>query len=90
MNVNTGRLVGISGDGFGGIPSQLRELMEQGYEPVPEELEVAANKKLAGQKEAYVSLTSGGKLSTWAAGRRKENRKSKRKAAKQARRRNRG
>ncbi len=52
------------------------------YEPVPEELNVAAQKKLAGKDEAMVSLTSGGKLSKWAAKTRKEKRKAQRAARK--------
>ena len=34
-----------------------------GYRPVPKSHHEAAKKKLAGKKDAYVSLTSGGKLS---------------------------
>lgn len=60
-------------------------LQERGYEPVPKELESAAKKKLAGKDEAYVSLTSGGKLSKWAA----KQRKAKRKMQKESRRKNR-
>lgn len=37
------------------------------YTPVPDELLAAAERKLAGEDEAMVSLTSGGKLSRWAA-----------------------
>ena len=50
---------------------EQNEEMRKLYEPVPKELERAARQKLAGQDEAYVSLTSGGKLSKWAAKRRK-------------------
>jgi hypothetical protein len=72
----------------------IRELWEQfgrsspevkRFTPVPEELEPAAEKVLAGRDRAFVSKTSGGKLSRWAA----EQRKAKRKAQKRARRRNR-
>jgi hypothetical protein len=62
------------------VPAELRS----GYELVPNELERAAEKKLAGRNEATVSLTSGGKLSRWAAKKRKE------KMAKESRRKNRG
>jgi len=37
------------------------------YTEVPAELEKAARAKLAGSNQAAVSLTSGGKLSRWAA-----------------------
>ncbi|MFZ3171935.1 MAG: hypothetical protein WA118_08150 [Carboxydocellales bacterium] len=67
--------------------SRMAELMQMGYEPVPKELQSAASKKLAGKSEVTVSLTSGGKLSRWAAGKRKE--KQQRKAVKESRRRNR-
>ena len=60
------------------------------YTPVPKSLEEAAKKKLAGKNEAMVSLTSGGKLSRWAAhDRREKKRKKARKNAKESRRRNR-
>lgn len=41
------------------------------YEVVPQELERAAGMKLNGKSDAHVSLTSGGKLSNWAANKRK-------------------
>jgi len=56
-----------------------------GYQSVPKELENAAEKKLAGKDEAHVSLTSGGRLSRWAA----KKRKHRRKMARESRRRNR-
>ena len=63
------------------------------YIPVPDELVHAAKVKLSGKKEAMVSLTSGGKLSKWAAEQRKERRsgskKQKRQMAKESKRRNR-
>lgn len=55
------------------------------YAPVPDSLNRAARRKLAGRPEARVSLTSGGKLSKHAA----EQRRAKRKAEKAARARNR-
>lgn len=65
-----------------------------GYVTVPLELEPAARKKLAGRDEAYISLTSGGKLSRFAAearwlDRQKNKNRSSNKAARQSRRRNR-
>lgn len=53
--------------------------------PIPGYLQNAAKKKLAGKQSAHVSFTSGGKLSKWAA----DQRKKKRKEAKESRRRNR-
>jgi len=60
------------------------EGLKTDYEPVPPELERAAQKKLAGKEETTVSLASGGKLSRWAAKKRKE------KMAKESKRKNRG
>lgn len=60
-------------------------LRQAGYEEVPEHLNRAARRVLQGQPEAYVSLTSGGKLSKHAATRRK----ARRKMAKASRRKNR-
>jgi hypothetical protein len=48
---------------------------QEGFEPIPPKLEPAAKKKLAGKDSVMVSLTSGGKLSKWAAKKRKEKRK---------------
>jgi hypothetical protein len=56
-----------------------------GYEVLPDDLQGAARRKLAGRSEAHVSKNSGGKLSRWAAGRRK----ARRQTAKESRRRNR-
>lgn len=82
MNPGTGHLL-VIGEG---MPNREKRRMEaSGYEPVPKELEVSANKKLTGRDEAMVSLTSGGKLSKWAASRRK----AKRKMAQASKRRNR-
>lgn len=74
MNIDTGRLIELTD---GEIP--------KGYTLVPTELNRAARRKLAGKKEAQVSLTSGGRLSRWAA----RQRKARRKMAKESRRRNR-
>lgn len=52
----------------------------KGYEPVPTELQRAAIFKLAGRKEATVSRTSGGKLSRWAAMRRNQRRKARKRS----------
>lgn len=56
MNPYTGHLVNEEK-----MQEMLRERWGNGdYEPVPPELERAANLKLAGKAEATVSLTSGG------------------------------
>ena len=83
MQIETGHLVADAK-----MQEFLKELKREEvekYKQVPEELESAAKKKLAGKDEAFVSLTSGGKLSKWAAKQRKE----KAKMQKQSRRKNR-
>lgn len=75
MNVNTGHLIDFE--------TYSEMLSAEEYTPVPKELQVAAEKKLAGKHEAVVSLTSGGKLSNWAKAQRRN------KLAKQSRKRNR-
>lgn len=45
------------------------------FRSLPRELWRAAKRKLAGEREAQVSLTSGGKLARWAAGERAEDRR---------------
>ena len=78
MNVDTNHLVALQ--------NMERDLLRaRGYEQLPDELEPAAKAVLRGRSEAYVSRTSGGKLSKYAAKRRKE----KRKQARAARKRNR-
>jgi hypothetical protein len=100
MNIDTGHL--ISGEKMEELISMGNKRKEKflkslGYQHVPKELEPAAKKKLAGKDEAYISLTSGGKLSKWAAGERKKRKKAevkknknKRKMAKASRKKNRG
>ena len=56
MNPDTGHLVKVDKE-------ELKDLMSQGYQEVPESHKLAAEKKLSGKKEVYVSLKSGGKLS---------------------------
>jgi hypothetical protein len=63
----------------------INERIRNEYDQIPEHLNRAARRKLAGRSEAFVSKTSGGKLSKHAAGLRKK----KRQAAKAARRSNR-
>ena len=79
MNVDTNHLVALQ--------ERARDLLRtRDYEQLPDELEPAAKAVLRGRNEAYVSRTSGGKLSKYAARKRKE----KRKQARAARKRNRG
>lgn len=86
MNVNTGHL--ITSERIQAMQEFQQEFQQKGYMPIPQELEPAAEKKLAGKPEAMVSLTSGGKLSKWAGAQRKRS-KSKEKMVKESRRRNR-
>lgn len=79
MNCDTGHLVTQE------MLKKMDELHRLQYEAVPLELEDAAIRKLHGKEEAYVSLTSGGKLSRFAA----QNRKQRRKMVAQSRKRNR-
>lgn len=80
MNCDTGHLV----------TRAMLDMMEvkarAAYTPVPEHLSLAAHRTLAGRQETYVSPSSGGKLSKFAAA----NRKQRRKVAKQSRKQNRG
>jgi len=104
VNPDTGHLLKMDSElakKLFGKPETTEKAMKKrmhalGYQPVPKELENAAEKKLAGKDEAYVSLTSGGKLSKWAARQRKLKRKAnarkaknRAKMAKQSRKRNR-
>jgi len=57
MNVDTNHLVNVTDRT--GVPA--------GYDLLPESLNRAAKRKLNGKDNAYVSKTSGGKLSRWAA-----------------------
>ena len=75
MNIDTNHLVA----------ALRKEDLELGHEKLPSDLDRAARAVLKGRPEAYVSRTSGGKLSRYAA----KQRKAKRKAARAARKRNR-
>lgn len=61
MDTRTGHLVNRE------LLDSLFPEKQKEYTEVPLELERAAAMKLRGRKEASVSLTSGGKLSRWAA-----------------------
>lgn len=73
MDPHTGHLVELLPD----------ESLPDGYERIPPELERAAQLKLAGRKEAQVSLTSGGKLSQFARDKRRAQQKKKAKNRRQ-------
>jgi len=79
VNINTNHLVAMR-------ERAETEWIKTGYEKLPEELQPAARKVLRGRTEASVSRTSGGKLSRYAAKRRKEKRKQARAARKRNRR----
>ena len=51
---------------------EWEKLKKEGFEPVPDFLEHAAKLKLGKKKSVFVSKTSGGKLSKWAAKKRRE------------------
>lgn len=78
MNVDNGHLIKL-------MEKSGEIQIPDGYEQVPEKLNRAALRKLAGKDEAQVSLTSGGKLSRWAS----KQRKHKRQIAKQSKQQNR-
>ena len=83
MNINTGHL--ITDEGY----QAMQDFQQKDYMLIPQELESAAERKLAGKPEAMVSLTSGGKLSSWASEQRRSKRKSRSKIAKESKKRNR-
>lgn len=76
MNCDTGHLV----------RTYTPDMLDRGYMAIPKEMEHAADCVLKGRDEAYVSLTSGCKLSQWA----KKQRKHKKWMQKQSRKANRG
>ncbi len=61
MNPDSGHLVDLEK-----IEKKSEILMEEGYIPIPKDLQNAAQKKLARKSEAFVSRNSGGKLSNFA------------------------
>lgn len=74
MNTQTNELYDLSKH----TPAEIEKLMAEAGDnlvEVPEELQHAANVKLAGKKYARVSLHSNGKLSTFARKKRKAKRK---------------
>lgn len=80
MDSNTGRIRSLDvkdAEEISQFESGVSDLDEKlrGLEMLPPHLERAARKKLNGRKEAYVSLTSGGKLSRYAASVRKKKKK---------------
>ncbi len=68
MDTRSGHLV--TNEQLERLKKQFGAYFGDRYDEVPEELEHAARRKLAGRQEALVSRTSGGKLSTWAKQRR--------------------
>lgn len=74
MNIENNHLITFEG-----------EFPPEGYQPIPPELLKVAERALKGRSETVISKHSGGKLSKWAA----QQRKQKRKVAKETKRRNR-
>jgi len=71
MNPDTNELISIKS------LKEAAKAYEKGFLPLPKNLELAAKLKLAGKQRAFVSKTSGGKLSKWAAKKRAERSKKK-------------
>lgn len=63
----------------------IDEDRRKNYTPVPNQLNRAASQALAGKDETHISLTSGGKLSKFAASKRKAKRKQAAKSRKKNR-----
>ncbi len=66
MDCNTGRLMALA------RALGREQALPAGFDPVPDELAVAARMKLAGRAEAKVNLRSGSPLAKWAKKKRKE------------------
>ena len=66
MNPDTNELVQVYN------VEEMEELKEKGFIPVPQTLERAARLMLGKKKKVVVSKTSGGKLSRWAAKKRRQ------------------
>lgn len=65
MNPDTNELVQV------GSIERMRDLVKRGFRPVPQSLEKAASLALGKKKKVVISKTSGGKLSKWAARKRR-------------------
>lgn len=66
MNPDTNELRRVDGI------AELMGLKKRGFLPIPKKLERAARLKLGKKKKVIVSRTSGGKLSKWAAKKRRQ------------------
>jgi len=84
MHVNENHLMDISSPDFKEMEEAIKAIKAE-YRTLPPSLQNAAKRKLKGRNSAYVSKTSGGKLSKWAA----QERKKKRKLQKAAKKKNR-
>jgi ABC-type enterochelin transport system substrate-binding protein len=73
MDCNTGHLVN------GATLAAMSKAAQEAYTEIPDSLNQAANRKLAGRNEAMVSLKSGGKLSGFAAMTRNQRRNARKK-----------
>ena len=76
MNTNTNELVNSE------LFERLAKDEKKKFEPVPEDLNQAAKKALGKKERVTISRNSGGKLSTWAAQKRKVKRKQQRQSRK--------
>jgi inorganic pyrophosphatase len=89
MNVNTGELRMLAA-GAERDKELLKALMEEGFRPVPQELQEEAAKELNGKEETFVNLKGSTPLAKWAKNQReKDKKKAKRKLAKASRKLNR-
>ncbi len=71
MNPDTNELVRFDSE------AEMKKLKGNGFIPIPQTLERAARLMLGKKKSVFVSKTSGGKLSRWAAKKRKQRVESK-------------
>ena len=71
MNPDTNELISITSK------EEALKAWEKGFISIPKNLEKAARLKLHGKQSVFVSKTSGGKLSKWAAKKRMERSKKK-------------
>lgn len=95
MNCDTGHLVAGGAldklmqegmvDSLSSTPNPFVEEVRKAYTPVPDKLNHAAECALDGKEETHISMTSGGKLSKWAAKERKNRRKQQRASRRQNR-----
>lgn len=92
MDPNTGRLRSLSPEEFDMISSMKKSDLPKSLkslEPLSDDLQEEAEKELAGRKETFIDLKSNSNLAKWAAKKRRDKKKIKRKMAKKSKRINR-